>query len=203
LPWYVSPALFPMLVGLGILALSGLLVRHAARTLGRDGVREALRPHATLVSARNLRLYLILGSIIAYVYVFVPHVDFALATAFFLAVFVFAFHLDREASVTRNLVLMAGLAVVVGAVLALVEAPARGPAVDLLTVAGIIAVAAVNARALVRQGLALKPWWTGLAVALLTPAVVCPVFRYGLLVPLPHEGLVIGSLDALRYALFR
>ena len=201
--WYVSPALFPGLVALGILVFAGLLVRRAVRDLGSDGVRRALSFAGAAPTPRTLRLVLILGAVIAYVYVFVPRVDFLVATTFFLAVFIFAFHLDREASVARNLyLLLAVTALVVLAALALPET-LRDPVVDAGTALGVVAAAWWNARALARQDLPLTTWRTGLLVALLTPIIVCPLFKYGLLVPLPHEGTVISAMDSLRYALFR
>ena len=33
------------------------------------------------------------------------------------------------------------------------------------------------------------------------PAVLTPVFKYALLVPLPAEGIVVHAMDAVRYAL--
>jgi hypothetical protein len=38
-------------------------------------------------------------------------------------------------------------------------------------------------------------------VSVVVPLILCPVFKYLLLVPLPMEGLVTGAMDSLRYAL--
>jgi hypothetical protein len=201
--WYVSPALLPLLIGCGILVLAALLVARAARDLGSDGVRRALRLQRAGIGPRTLRLLLILAAVSAYVFVFVPTVDFALATVFFLAVFIFGFHLDREPSVARNLVILATVTAVVGLAGVLTDPAVRDPVVDALTVGGVVLAAVINARALAQRGLPLKPWRQALIFAVLIPAILCPVFKYGLLVPLPHEGTVIEAMDDLRYRLFR
>ena len=42
---------------------------------------------------------------------------------------------------------------------------------------------------------------TTLIVSLVVPLILCPAFKYLLLVPLPMEGLVTRAMDSLRYAL--
>ena len=201
--WYVSPALFPLLVGAGIVLLALLLLRRVVQDLGPQGVREALHLPSIGLSPRTVRLLLILGSICAYVYIFVPRVDFFLATAFFLCVFIFGFHLDREACIARNL----GVLLIVTAVVALaaftIGEDGRDPVVDGLTALGIVLAAIVNRRALRQRGFPLRTWRHGLIVAILAPAFLCPAFKYGLLVPLPYEGTVIEAMDTLRYDLLR
>ena len=201
--WYVSPALLPLLIGVTILLMAGMLVRKAMRDLGAEGVRQTLRLPQARFGSRTQRLLLILGAVCAYVYVFIPVVDFALATALFLAVFIFGFHLDREASVARNLLILIVSTVTIGVAASAVGNDARDAVVDALTGSAVIAAAAINARALARQQLPLTAWRSGLIVAVLTPLLLCPLFKYGLLVPLPYEGTVIGAMDALRYAVFR
>jgi hypothetical protein len=44
-----------------------------------------------------------------------------------------------------------------------------------------------------------KKFRTALIVAVVAPFVVCPIFKYFLLVPLPSEGLVVALLDAIWY----
>ena len=201
--WYVSPALLPLLIGVSILLMAGMLVRKAVRDLGAEGVRQTLRLPRARFGSRTQRLLLILGSVCAYVYVFIPVVDFALATAFFLAVFIFGFHLDREASVARNLASLIASTIMVGVAAWVTGDGARDAVVDCATAGAVIGIAAVNAWALARQKLPLTAWRNGLIVAVLTPVLLCPLFKYGLLVPLPYEGTVIGAMDALRYAVFR
>jgi hypothetical protein len=36
-------------------------------------------------------------------------------------------------------------------------------------------------------------------VAVVAPFIICPIFKYFLLVPMPKEGLVVALLDAVWY----
>lgn len=36
-------------------------------------------------------------------------------------------------------------------------------------------------------------------IALVTPLIVIPIFKYFLLVPMPHEGLIVKFLDKVWY----
>ena len=201
--WYVSPALLPLLIGGSILLLAGLLVAKSARELGWDGVRQTLHPALPDVSPRGLRLLMILGSICCYVYVLVPRVDFTVATALLLMTFISAFHLDREASVLRNLVAVIAIGCAVAAISAVAGADSHDLAVDGVGLAGLAAIAWVNRAAVRRKGLPLRYWWQTLIVSLSAPLILALLFRYGLLVPLPHEGTILTAIDTARYAIFR
>ena len=201
--WYVSPALLPLLIGGCILLLSGLLVIKAARALGADGVRQSLRLPRAEVSPRGLRLWMILASICCYVYVLVPRVDFTVATALLLMTFISAFHLDREASVLRNLVAVVAITGTLALISAVVGADAHDLAVDGVGLAGLAAIAWVNRAAVRQKGLPLRYWWQALIVSLAAPLILALSFRYGLLVPMPHEGTILTAIDTARYAIFR
>jgi hypothetical protein len=41
-----------------------------------------------------------------------------------------------------------------------------------------------------------------LILAVATPFVIGPIFKYLLLVPMPTEGLVVAAMDAVRYLEF-
>jgi hypothetical protein len=47
-----------------------------------------------------------------------------------------------------------------------------------------------------------RRFWIALAVAVITPFLIGPIFKYLLLVPLPYEGLVVEFLDKIRYGEF-
>ena len=199
--WYVSPALLPLMLGIAILLMACMLVHNAVRQLGIEGAREALRLPTMHVSPSGLRLWIILGSICVYVYILVPRVDFAVATALFLMVFVYAFRLDREASVLRNLIIVVagGAAVMLASALAPVDH--HDLMVDGVALAALFIAALTNRSALRRQNMSLRPWRQGLWLSLIAPLILSVLFRYGLLVPMPHEGTILRAIDTARYAL--
>ena len=201
--WYVSPALFPLIVGFGILTLSLVLIVTAARSLGRDGLREALSLPKADFAPRQQRFAMIVAAIVGFVFVMVPAVDFFLATALFLLVFMAAFHLPDGKGLQPNLATYLVLAALtigwrwigLGAV------PGLANGLDVLILIGIAAALWINWRTTSGDRLARRRLRHVLWMVAITPALLCVLFRYGLLVPLPHEGLVINLMEAARYAL--
>ena len=209
--WYVSPALFPLIVGFGILGLSLLLVVNAARELGRDGLRQALSWPRGRIGPRGQRFAMIVMAIAGYVYVMVPAVDFFLATTLLLLVFMAAFHLPDGRGLVPNLLLYLAALVLVAllrwidpdrlAAAAPILAHVLAHVLDLVVLAGIAGALWVNRRLTAAAPEARRRLRQVLWMVAVTPAVLCVLFRYGLLVPLPHEGLVINLMEAARYAL--
>ena len=201
--WYVSPALFPLIVGSCLALLSLALVVTAARRLGGGALRQALRPALPGLDDRNRRFAMIVLAIVGYVFVLVPRVDFFLATLLFLLVFVFAFHLDSAAAVIRNLVAMSvacaaiGLAAVAGVA---VWGAGLGYPLDAMAGLAIAAVLAANWPEVSIDPVLRRRYRAAVLLSVAAPLVLCPAFKYGLLVPLPSEGAVIALMDQVRYA---
>ena len=198
--WYVSPALFPLLVAAGLFLLSLLLLINSVLS---GGARAALAgwgdKTGTTGTAVLGRFAAISALLAAYVYALVPRVDFFIATVLFLQAFIALFHI-ADRSVRRPCLIV-------------FAASAAG--------AGALALAGVSDRPLwmALEGVLLiaclwLPWaaWRGggeLAAPLrhaaftsiAVSAVLTPIFKYALLVPLPAEGIVVQAMDAVRYAL--
>lgn len=201
--WYVSPALFPLIVGSCLALLSLALVVTAARRLGGSALRRTLRPALPGLDERNRRFAMIVLAIVGYVFVLVPRVDFFLATLLFLLVFVFAFHLDSAVAVTRNLVAMLVACAAIGlAALSGVAVWGTGLGYPLDAMAGlaIAAVLVANWPEASIDPILRRRYRAAVLLSIAVPLVLCPAFKYGLLVPLPSEGAVIALMDQVRYA---
>ena len=205
--WFVSPALFPLIVGLGILLLSLVLVANAMRELGRDGLKKALSWPRGRIGPREQRFLMIVLPIAGYVYVMVPAVDFVLATSLFLLVFMAAFHVPEGRGLAPNLFLylavltLAAVWRLLGLVDALADSPVLAHFLDLLAVVSIIVGVWINRRLTASDPVGKRRLRQVLWTAAITPVVLGLLFRYGLLVPLPHEGLVVNLMEAARYSL--
>ena len=201
--WYVSPALFPLIVGVGILVLSLVLVATAARSLGRGGLRQALSLPEASFGPRHQRFAMIVVAIVGFVYAMVPAVDFFLATALFLLVFMAAFHLPDGRGLLPNLYVYSMLVAmtVVWRLVGLGGTTGLTHGLDILTLAGLAGGIWINWRITAGDPTGRKRLRHVLWMVAVTPALLCVLFRYGLLVPLPHEGLVINLMEAARYAL--
>jgi hypothetical protein len=207
--WYVSPALFPLLVGGTIMVLGALLTRTA---LKRAGVKEFATTVRWLLSKAllqflntipNLRFYAIAVLFLSFVYLNIPRIDFFLSSFLFLVVFITSFYFD-DAILLRKLFFfyLAGVIVLIvyfatglhGALTKMLPFPA-----DLLVICFTIAYC-IYAWMLIRKDSALrKKYMTAMIVAVIAPFLVGIIFKYFLLVPMPAEGLVVRILDYFWY----
>ncbi|MEZ5581796.1 MAG: hypothetical protein R3F37_02550 [Candidatus Competibacteraceae bacterium] len=73
--------------------------------------------------------------------------------------------------------------------------------VDLFATLAMAILCVVIFRLCLRQSLGLQRFRITLLVALLVPLVLCPVFKFGLLVPLPTEGFYIEAMEQVKYLL--
>lgn len=207
--WFVSPAIFPLFVGVVVAVLGALLSRTGLKTVGRQEFGRVTRWLLSqnllqfLTTDALLRFYAISVLFLSYVYLNIPRIDFFLCSILFLTVFITMFYLDDELLLKRLLFFY--LAGICGMLLYFAWGidqivSARLPyASDLLTLCFLVGYC-VYAWMLVRGNpLLRKKYRTALIVALAAPLIVGPIFKYFLLVPMPTEGLVIAGLDYLRY----
>jgi hypothetical protein len=207
--WYVSPALFPLLVGSMIMLLGALLARTALKQVGLKEFKNTvgwLFSKALLQflnSVTNLRFYTIAVLFLSFVFLNIPRIDFFLCAFLFLVVFITSFYFD-DAVLLKKLFFfyLAGIIVFiiyfgVGMQATLAKTvPFPG---DILTICFIIAYC-IYAWMLIRKDPALrKKYRTAMIVAVFAPFLVGMIFKYFLLVPMPAEGLVVSILDYFWY----
>ena len=202
--WYVSPALSPIFVGIGLILLGILLCSIGLREAGGAEIRRVLRSALaadTLLSLPLQRFVAAAAIPAAYIYVLIPRIDFCIASLFFLWSYMMLFHLvDTQGFRQLRLVFAAGTAMLCAAV---IMAEALGheamPYVgDLLTT---ICTAAfiLRARSVVSRHGSGAAFWRTLAICVAVTIILAVCFRFFLLVPLPTEGTVIEFMDRIRY----
>jgi hypothetical protein len=204
--WYVSPALFPLIVGGVLVLLSAVLFVNAVVSGGARDALASLQKIGGRLADRDIRLILIVALISAYVYALIPRVDHFIGTALFLQAFILSFYGDRADLTKSQLGGFFTYSVVVGGMalfgLSFERASSASIAAD---VAGIIVFIVLAVAAYLQ----VSPTETdlrrrirlGLIVSVAVPLVLCPAFKYLLLVPLPTEGIVIRGMDTIRYAI--
>ena len=207
--WFVSPALFPLLVGGTIVLLGGLLIRTALKEIGGKALKQALQWLGSsdlvqfLKTASLMRFYAMVALFFSFVYLNIPRVDFFLCSVLFLKVFISMFYFEDDALLKKMLVfylcgtILFLLLVVLGLSNKL-EAVVSHPNdwYTLLFVLGYI----LFAGRLVWSSPALrKKFATSLILSVATPFIIGPIFKYLLMVPMPTEGLVVTVLDAIWY----
>ncbi len=201
--WYVSPALFPLVVGIGISILSTALLVHSIRTGGAVDALHGIRTFAPKLTEAGVRFIAVLVAISTFVYVLIPRVDFVLSIALFLSFFVHAFSFEDYAVLKVSLVIysVVCLAILILFWTGFAEATSAYFTVD---VVALLAVIGINTwfrkKAHGRPDLVSR-FRIGLIVLTVTPLFLAPVFRFLLFVPLPHEGGIVQLMQLVYYSL--
>jgi hypothetical protein len=204
--WYVSPALFPLIVSATLVLLGlGLLARSVRAGGAAAALHDLRHPAAERFVRTSAAFWIIGGAIGAYVYGFIPYVEFVAATALFLLCFTCGFHLaDTRAAGTLLAALIAGgLVLLAGALAGLMPGPrtAAAYALDGVVWAAFVVAAAFVFSATRRAGELRRRFWHCFWTSLLTAFLLSMIFKYGLLVPLPREGATVALMDPVFYAL--
>ncbi len=204
--WYVSPALLPLFVGGGILLLGTILLINSIKTGGAADLINALKKGWNFkVSTPVSRILTVVLGLFTLIYLFIPRIDFYLSLALFLFYVCAAFYPDNEnfrvkitirylaGSLVFLLLFISGLGRVLQDLLKY--------NLDILTLAFIIYLN-VSARHVGRMmAIDHRKFRTVTIISLVVPLILCPLFRYFLLVPLPYEGGIIKLMNLAYYAL--
>jgi hypothetical protein len=198
--WYVSPALFPLLIASALVIMAIVLLR---RAIVDGGARRAWADRHLLMQGwrneRVQRLVIIVACIAGYVYGLVSYVDFFIASTLFLGAFTVPFYLDRSALFTPTLICLLGTSLFVFVVRRDELVP--GSTLDSVMLI-VYCVMAIWTWVLVRGDCDLvRKWRISMLVSLATPLILVPGFKFGLLVPLPVEGLAINTMSDLARSL--
>jgi hypothetical protein len=207
--WYVSPALFPLFIGLMIMLLGSILCGIALYSIGMAEFKMSLRwlmsseLFRTLTGSSAIRFYGIAILFLTLVYLNLPRVDFFICALTFLIVFITMF-IFFDDSLLRKLLFLyvlleAVLLVYFGLGIEAVVTKYFQFATDLLSLF-LLVIYSVYARTIIGSNPVFrKKYRTGLIVAVIAPFVIGSVFKYFLMVPLPKEGIVVTAIDYIWY----
>jgi hypothetical protein len=208
--WFVSPALFPLLVG-GMLAFLGVcLIAIAFRTTGKEGIHSVIsfltsRELVTfLKSPEVIRFYAIVFNLLVFVFLMVPYIDFFLAAIFFLLVFFVMFYFGDHAHLLKIFFFTACCSLVL--LLFLVSGLRENFtgitefSGDWLVLLFIVALCLLAQTSVKGQPELQRKYRVSLILAFAAPLTIGIIFKYFLLVPMPHEGLIVQLLDSIWYA---
>lgn len=202
--WYVSPALSPIFVGVGLILLGALLCSIGLREAGGGEIRRVLGAALaarTLFSLPVQRFMAAVAIPAMYIYVLIPRVDFCIASILFLWSYMMLFYLvDEEGFRGIRPVFALGTALLCAALIVAgrLWSEAMPHAGDLLTAACTV-VFILRARTISARHGSGAPFWRTLALCITATVILAVCFRFFLLVPLPTEGTVIEFMDRIRY----
>ena len=208
--WYVSPALFPLFVGSMLSLLGLLLLRTAISAVGRAGIKSVidyLRSSDFVQFLKlpvTIRFYGIVITLLVFVFLLIPHTDFFLAAILFLLIFFFMFYCGSEETLPRLIYQILGGASILG-MLVISGLSDKADALILFSADSLVILyicfLIVQYYKIVENNKELKSKFKlSLLIGFLAPFAIGIIFKYFLLVPMPHEGLVVSLLDAVWYA---
>jgi len=196
--WYESPGLLPLFIGCSLFAagLSVFLKSKAEQGKALFAKHyKNINPTGFLISG---------GGIITYIYVLITWYDFFLASAAFLIFYIGLYYLDTE-SITKQLLKIYSATVVFSLLLFGSGASEYANAIYPYTTDVVLVVSAlVMSGYLFHTAKQTSAEMTAkvrrlLIISIVFPAVLCPIFRYFLLVPLPNEGLIVEQVFNQTY----
>jgi hypothetical protein len=203
--WFVSPGLFPVWIGGLIIIMGIVLCQRAIKDGGAKKFFEDLSHQKQDSSGKTLRFLGILLVIIAYVYLYIPRIDYFLSTMLCLIVFISFFYLDRPGFLKKLFTFY-----LVGCLLFLVVFLARIDKqlnerflyfMDLLVFLFFLAYFAYCRILIGGDSVLKRKLRITLIMSIVPSLVLIPSFKYFLLVPLPVEGGFIELMNIVRYAL--
>ncbi len=204
--WYVSPALMPLFVGGGILVLGTILLLHSIRKGGAASFIQSVKHASEMkLTTKTKRILTVLLGFSTLIYLFIPHVDFYLSLTLFLSFICSAFYADSEefrSSLTRRYFsgsLLFVLLIVTGFDKVLMGIFKYN--LDILALMFLIYINIYSGKKGRRLSIDRKIFRQVTLVSLLVPLILCPLFRYFLLVPLPVEGGIIKLMNLAYYAI--
>lgn len=202
--WYVSPALFPLFVGVMLIVLGFVLMGIAIKTGGMKalftGKSEKKGIVITVGTVRTMTVALAIGS---FIYVFVPRIDFFISITTFLFYLTTVFYPENELIRKR----LTKIFLIESAVFFLLAITGLWDKIyglyvytfDILAIFTFVAMVITAFRTAKSEGVDRAKIRMTFWLALIVPAFLCPVFRYPLRTPLPHEGLIIDYMNLVVF----
>lgn len=202
--WYVSPGLFPICIG-GLIILMGIILcRRAVKDGGAKKFFEDLSHRKKDSSGKTLRFLAILLVIVAYVYLYIPRIDYFLSTMLCLMVFISFFYLDRPGLLKRLFIFfLSGSLLFLIVFFVGIDKPLNDRFLyfmDLLIFLFFLAYFTYCRILIGSDGVLKRKLRTTLIMSVVPSLVLIPSFKYFLLVPLPVEGGFIELMNIIRYA---
>ncbi len=194
--WYESPGLLPLFIGCALF-LAGLSV--FVKSVKASG-KALFMKH---VGRINPTSFLIAGGgILTYIFVLITWYDFFLASTVFLLFYIGLYYLDQP-ELTRQLlkifyITAAGSILLFATGMDRVVNSGYEFTTDIFLVVTAAALIITMVRAIDSREMMQKVRRL-VILSLIFPLVLCPIFRYFLLVPLPNEGLVVEQIMNKTY----
>ena len=203
--WYVSPALFPLIISIFIMVLGLILLIHSIQSGGAKYFLDNFSLRYKGLSEKNIRFIGILLALFSFVYLNIPRIDFFISVTLFLTYFISVFYFDDKdllkkltlfyftGSIIFIILFVFGISKIINSYYEYF--------IDILALFFYLSYIIYNWVNIKSSRIFKKRFIVSLVISLAVPLVLCPTFRYFLLVPLPKEGLIIQFMHNVYYLL--
>ncbi len=204
--WYVSPALFPLFIGGGIILMGIALLINSIRTGGASAIIERVKAKEKIaLDNQTIRVLTVVLTLVSFIYIYIPNVDFALSISIFLFALCTAFYPDnddfRRKYIMHFIIGTAVFLVLIATGLSDVLKGILKYNMDILALLFFIYLNIAGRRLAKRFDIPVKLLRQVTLTSIIVPLILCPLFRYFLLVPLPVEGGIIKLMNLLYYTI--
>ena len=207
--WYVSPALFPLIISVFILLLGFTLLLHSIRTGGAqyfiDTMRNSSFSQLYSMNEQGVRFMAILIAFFSLIYLHIPRMDFFVTATLFLFFMTSIFYFDQPDLLKKlTIFFLAGNLIftiiwLFGWAEQLINIYQYF--MDILLFIFFIFYLFTTWMLIKSNKHLRSKYFMSLLVSLGIPLFLCPIFRYFLLVPLPYEGFFIELMHTVYYAI--
>jgi len=203
--WYVSPALFPLIISIFILILGLILLIHSIQSGGAKYFIDSFSLKYNGLSSNYIRFISILLALFSFVYLNIPRIDFFVSVTLFLTYFISIFYFDDEKLLKKftafyfigSMIFVLFFAFGIFEILN-VYYIYSADILAILLYSAYLFYSWLNIRG---NSIFQRKLFVSFIVSLAVPMILCPTFRYFLLVPLPKEGLLIQLMHNIYYIL--
>lgn len=203
--WYVSPALLPLVIGGGFILLGTVLLINSIKAGGAASFMEAVKKRGKIkLNEPTRRVITVVFALVSFIYLLIPNVDFFLSIALFLFYIATAFYPDNDDFRRRiTLQFTIGMGVLLMLIVTGLDDILKGILTYNLDILALLFFIYLNFFSRIKGnkfGIPRKLIRQVTLVSLIVPLILCPLFRYFLLVPLPVEGGIIKLMNLVYYA---
>jgi len=206
--WYVSPALFPIIIGFCICGLAIAIIRYAVKHDGFRQLKQILeqRKKISLFNETQIRFASILMPFCAIVYVNITRIDIFFSVVFFLIYTISVFYLGSMQLMRRMLLVYS---IEMGIILILAVSKLDKVLAGVLWFSMDIVALILLIIFHIFLSMAMKKYTPGqkkklrniLCVSYITPVGVILFFKFMLRIPMPKEGVIVDLFAMVYYAL--
>jgi hypothetical protein len=206
--WYVSPGLFPLIIGIGTILLSFAIFRHALKQGGFQQLKEMFeqRKKITFLSEANIRYASILVPLFALVYVNMTRIDIFFAFSLFLVFTIAAFYLESFEIMKKLLffytIQMGILFILTVTKLDIVLNNVFANSMDVIALIMLVSLNCMVSYLIKKYtGEQKKKLRHIIAVSYITPVAIIMFFKFMLRIPMPKEGAIVDLFLLVQWYL--